>query len=133
MRSTLKKSVLVVSTVFLLLFIFLFYVSYGYGLSLRKAAIISEHNTLKEALIDLQKNGRLTFDYGRHVRVFIFTNNVTVNGASYQCAVAVESDRFNGEGILAATTNEVLVWLDKKRDPKIIGANYNPPLFPPGF
>ena len=133
MRSTLQKPVLVVLIVFLTLFLFLFYVCYGYGLSLRKAAIISGHNTLKEALMDLQKNGRLTFDYGRHDHVFIFTNNVTVNGASYQCAVAAESDGFNGEGILAATTNEVLIWLDNKREPKIIGANYNPPLFPPSF
>lgn len=107
MRSKVKKIVAVIIAVFLLLFLVLFYITYGYSLSLRVAAIIDGRNDLKEAEMDLQKNGRLTEDYGRRDRVFLYTNAVTVNGTNYQCAIAVEAERFNGEGILTVITNQV--------------------------
>ncbi|HEX3857716.1 MAG TPA: hypothetical protein VHY30_10530 [Verrucomicrobiae bacterium] len=126
--------VAVISVVFLLLFVVLFYITYGYGLSLRKAAIFNGWNDLKEAQLELQKDGKLSNNYG-HDYVFICTNNIVIGSTNYQCAIAVETERFNGEGILTVATNQVLIWLDKKRGPKIIGIppNYNPPIFLSSF
>jgi hypothetical protein len=89
MRSKIKKAV-IPSAVFVLLFLVLFYITYGYSLSLRVAAIINGRNVLKEAQMDLQKNGRLTEDYGHQNHVFLYTNNMAIGGTDYQCAIAVE-------------------------------------------
>ncbi len=134
MHSKVKQVVGTILAVFLVLFFALFYITYGYGLSLRKAAIFSGWNDLKEAQLELQRDGKLSNDNG-HDHVFLYTNNVEVGGTNYQGAIAVETERFFGEGILIVTTNQALIWLDNKRGPKIIGIppNYNPPIFPPGF
>ena len=52
---------------------------------------------------------------------------------SYLCAFTIRTDRFYNEGVLAVTTNQVFIWLDDKRGPKIIGPGYRPPFFPPRF
>jgi hypothetical protein len=134
MRSKVKKEVVAIFAVSLFLFLILYYMTYGYGLSLRKAAIFSGWNDLKEAQLELQKDGKLSNDHG-YDHVFIWTNKVEISGANYQGAIAVKTERFYGEGILIVTTNQVLIWLDKKRGPKIIGIppNYNPPIFPSSF
>jgi hypothetical protein len=72
-------------------------------------------------LKDIQETGALR-DYGNSVRPFIFTNSVTVGGTSYQCVVAYDDPKFYGDGFLAATTNSVFIYLDKKRGPKLIPA-----------
>ena len=74
---------------------------------------------LRRALKDIQETGGLR-DYGNSVKPFIFTNSVTVDGTNYQCAVAYDDPKFYGKGFLAATTNHVFIYLDKKRGPRFI-------------
>ena len=65
---------------------------------------------------------------------YVFTNAISVSGASYPCVVAMEIRHGFGKGTLAMTTNEVFVWIESGRPPRILPSPaYRAPYFPPGF
>jgi hypothetical protein len=104
----------------------------GYGRSLRLASILQAHNCLKQAYIEYSGLGSVG-PIGSS-KPFVFTNTVVVDGKSFHCVVAVAVPRFEDEGVLAMTTNETLIWLDKTRPPKIIPrSGYRPHYFPERF
>ena len=117
----------------LLLFVLgLCFVSYSYGVSLRNAALTVGKNDLKQAMLHYEQHGHPT-NFSSNSEIWRSSNVVTVAGSTYECFLTVRSDRFNGDGLLAMTTNRVFIWIDTKHGPKVIDANYRPPFFPPTF
>jgi len=106
--------------------------NYGYGKSLRRAAIMEGTGILRQAQKDCTEHGYVT-NYHSSYRVELITNVVTIGGTQYQCFAAVRGGKFYDEGLLAMTTNQILIWLDATRPPKIIGPGYSPQLFPGRF
>lgn len=122
-----------VAAIILLFFLGLCAVSYLYGVSLRNAGIIQARGSLKMAYKDYQEHGYVT-NYGASgYQVWLSTNVATIGGTQYQCFITVRDSKFYDEGTLAMTTNQVFIWLDAKRLPKIIDASYRAPIFPPRF
>ena len=107
-------------------------VSYLYGVSLRNAGIIHARTSLKQAFMEYQKSGYVT-NYSSSSQVWLSTNVVTIKGTQYQCFLTVRDSLFYNQGVLAMTTNQIFIWLDARRPPKIIEADYRAPLFPPRF
>jgi hypothetical protein len=106
--------------------------SISYGGSLRRAGIMEGRGILKQALKDYTERGYVT-NYHSSYRVALATNVVTIDGTQYQCFAAVRGGKFYDEGALAMTTNQIFIWLDATRTPKIIGPGYSPQLFPGRF
>lgn len=122
-----------IGIVLLFLFLGLCTVAYLYGVALRNAGIIEGKMSLKMAAKDYAENGYVT-NYGvRTYQVWLSTNIVGIGGTQYQCFITTTNGKFYGEGSLAMTTNQVSIWLDSKRPPKLIGINYRAPIFPPRF
>ena len=113
-------------------FLLLMAVSYLYGISLRNAAMIEGRSALKTALQDYSKLGYVT-NYGSHEKVWLSTNIANVGGTQYTFFAEAYVPKFLNEGTLAVTTNQVFIWLDNSRPPKIITNNYRAPYFPPRF
>jgi len=129
MRTSTKWAVGVILTFFIGLFV----VCYLYAVSLRYAGIIMARNSLKQAKKDYDEHGYVT-NYGASShQVWLSSNIVMIGGTQYQCFFTARDERFYDEGVLAMTTNQVLIWLDARRQPKIIDDNYRPPIFPPRF
>lgn len=122
-----------VAAIIIVFFLGLCVVSYLYGVSLRNAGIIQARGSLKMAFKDYQEHGYVTNYGASSYQVWLSTNVVTIGGTQYQCFITVRDSKFYDEGVLAMTTNQVFVWLDAKRPPKIIDASYRAPLFPPRF
>jgi hypothetical protein len=108
-------------------------VSYLYGVALRNAGLIEGRLMLKVAAKDFQQFGYVTNVSSSSYRFWLSTNVVTIGGTRYQCYAEVGGGKFYDEGTLAITTNQTFIWLDSKRPPKIITANYRAPIFPPHF
>jgi hypothetical protein len=122
-----------IGVVFLLLFLGLCTVAYLYSIALRQAGIIEGRLDLKMAAKDYSEHGYVT-NYGASgYQVWLSSNVVSIGGTQYQCFITTTNREFYDEGALAMTTNQVFIWLDSKRAPKIIGTNYRAPLFPPRF
>src|SRR5436190_14774509 len=120
-----------IGLVILVLFLALCTVAYLYSISLRHAGIIEGRMSLKMAAKDYAEHGYVTNYGSTGYDVWLSTNTVTIGGTQYHCFVTTTNAKFGDEGSLAMTTNQVFIWLDRKRPPKIIGTNYRPPLFPP--
>jgi hypothetical protein len=122
-----------VSIVFLILFLGLCTVAYLYSISLRQAGIIEGRLFLKMAAKDFAEHGYVT-NYGSSgYQVWLSSNIVSIGGTQYQCFITTTNAKFYDEGSLAMTTNQIFVWLDNERPPKIITTNYRVPIFPPHF
>ena len=106
--------------------------SYLYGVSLRAVGLIEGKGALRMAYRHLVEHGYPT-NFGNSYTVWADTNAVTVNGTNYPLCLTVKVAKFYGEGVLSMTTNEVFIWQDKQRGPKLIPPSYRPPLFPPVF
>jgi hypothetical protein len=108
-------------------------VAYLYGVALRNSGIISARSMLRMAHKDYLTHGYVT-NYGSSgYQVWLSTNVVMIGGTQYHCLITVRDAKFGDEGVLAMTTNQAFIWLDAKRPPKIIDANYRAPIFPPRF
>ena len=108
-------------------------IAYLYGVALRNSGIFSARAMLKMAYKDYLTHGYVT-NYGSSgYQVWLSTNVVTIGGTRYSCFITVRDTKFGDEGLLAMTTNQAFIWLDSKRPPKIIDANYRAPIFPPRF
>jgi hypothetical protein len=121
-----------VGIVFLILFLGLCTIAYLYSVALRNAGIIEGRMDLKMAAKDYVEHGYVT-NYGASYRVWLSTNVVSIGDTQYQCFITTTNGKFYDEGSLAMTTNQIFIWLDSKRPPKIIGTNYRAPIFPPRF
>ena len=122
-----------VAAIGIVFFLGLCMVSYLYSVSLRNAGILQARGSLKMAYKDYQEHGYVT-NYGASgYQVWLSTNVVTIEGTRYQCFITVRDSKFYDEGVLAMTTNQMFIWIDAKRAPKIIDASYRAPLFPPRF
>ena len=121
------------AAIIILLFLGLCAVRYFYGVSLREVGIIEGRSFLKFAAKDFEERGYVTNVYSTSYRFWLSTNVATIGGTQYQCYGEIGGGKFYDEGTLAITTNQIFIWLDAKRPPKIIDASYRAPLFPPRF
>jgi hypothetical protein len=122
-----------ISAIVILLSVGLCAIAYLYSISLRQAGIIEGRMFLRMAAKDLAEHGYVTNYGARSYQVWRSSNVVSIGGTQYQCFITTTNGKFYDEGSLAMTTNQVFIWLDSKRPPKIIGTNYRAPLFPPRF
>lgn len=99
----------------------------------RRVSITEGKSLLKLTYAEYSKHGYVTSGNPNY-QVWLPTNVVvTIDKTQYQCVVAVRVGKTYGDSYLAMTTNETFIWLDSKRSPKIIDANYRPSFFPPRF
>lgn len=99
------------------------------GRSLRHASLIDGKNRLRVAYDDYTKHGYITNYPTSGYRVWLSTNTVAIGSTQYQCFAEVGGGCGYGGGTLAMTTNQVFVWLDTERPPKIITNGYRPSVF----
>ena len=121
-------------TVFVLfLFLSICAVAMLHEKSSRYASVIIAKAILRTAAKDYAEYGFVTNVYAPDHRMWLSSNVVTIAGTTYKCYVEIGGGQFEGDGTLAITTNQVFIWLDRKRPPKIIDENYRPSLLPAGF
>ena len=99
------------------------------GRSLRHASLIDGRNQLRVAYDDYTEHGYITNYPTSGYRVWLSTNIVTIDGTQYQCFAEVGGGWGYDGGTLAMTTNQVFIWLDTERPPKIITNGYMPSVF----
>ena len=99
------------------------------GRSLRHASLIGGKNQLLVAYDDYTKSGHITNYPTSGYQVWLSTNIVTIGGTQYQCFAEVAGGWGYDGGTLAMTTNQVFIWLDPERAPKIITNGYIPSVF----
>jgi len=130
-----KKEIKVFFTVFftavLLLVVFFLFFAYSYGNAYRRVRFIDTMNSLKEAHIEAEQYGAFT-NYFKNINIYSYTNSYVIKGTNYQCEFAAERAEFGNQGFLAITTNQVFVWIDKKRGVIPLIVRKTTP-FPPGF
>jgi hypothetical protein len=56
-------------------------------------------------------------------RFFVSTNVYEISGQTYQSLFGKNDPRFEGKGVLVISRDEVLIWVDAKKPPKLIKAN----------
>ena len=104
----------------------------GYGRSLRTFSVITSQFNLRLAYTNYVATG--TIQPNGTARPYLFTNAVAVGSTSYPCIVAIDISHAFGEGRLAMTTNDVFVWMESGRSPRVLpSTGYRAPYFPPGF
>jgi hypothetical protein len=96
--------------------------------AMRRAWMWNARISLSTACQDFVRTGTVP-SQGNNGRIYAYTNVLTIRGTNYSCAIALDGTAFGGAGILAITTNQVFVWLDKSSEPRIIDDNYWPPFF----
>lgn len=103
------------------------------GKGTHRARFVLALNALREANAELQKHGAFTNRFQGDT-VYPYTNRFTIEGRVYQCGLAVESVdlHLRERGILAITTNDLVVWVDRERGamPLSSGPAFT---FPPGL
>jgi hypothetical protein len=99
------------------------------GRSLRHAGLIGGKNQLRVAYDDYTKSGHITNYPTSGYRVWLSTNVATIGGTQYQCFAEVTGGWGYEGGTLAMTTNQIFIWLDTERAPKIITNGYRPSVF----
>ena len=90
-------------------------------------------NSLLVALEDFNKAGNITNYKPSGTRVRLSTNVVNIAGTQYICFAEAEGEWGYDGGKLAMTTNQIFIWLDPERPPKIITNGYRPNLFSKRF
>ena len=89
-------------------------------------------NKLLEAHLELQHDGTFTNHY-RDIEIIAVTNAFLVSGTNYQCEFTAANDEFRDYGMLAITTNQTVIWIDKNQQVFPIYSRDTPFKFPPGF
>jgi len=82
-----------------------------------RAAVIRDAGVLTQLRADWTRYGRptgsalasLLSEYGRN-RPFVFTNVVQVGGTNYGCMFAISDERFAEPGMVAITTQGLVLW-----------------------
>jgi hypothetical protein len=88
-----------------------FYASRSWQRGHRHVGLINSANFLKNAAIEFREHGSYT-DQWRDTHVFVYTNR----HAQYRCMLAAESPRYQEFGLLAITTNDIVIWIGKNQD-----------------
>src|SRR6188472_2937805 len=126
-----RKIIIAVFVVAILLAVLMFYVA-AHGQSFRMSQIMNGRVILKQAQQQLAKTGRV--EPNGSWRPFVFTNDAIVDGVTQRCSVATHLGGFEDMGIFAMTTNQVFIWIDKRKPPKIVPASgYKPRFFSESF
>jgi hypothetical protein len=71
--------------------------------------------SLIQASDSLQKYGTFTNDSPQFCDIQLCSERYTVGGIEYQCTLAAKSPFFRGRGFYAMTTNDIVIWIDKKQ------------------
>jgi hypothetical protein len=129
MHSRVVKWLATIACTALAAFALLYALGYLHMRAMKRARIIGDKFNLREVYRDFVQSGVVTNSRG-DTHVYIFTNMVTISGCNYSCILAVDHPWYHGQGVLAITTNQVFIWLDKALGAKIIDDSYRPPLFP---
>jgi hypothetical protein len=98
-----------------------------------RARFVLAMNELRQANAELQKHGAFT-NRLQGDTVYPYTNQFMIDGTVHQCGLAVESVdlHLRKRGILAITTNDVFVWVDREHGVMPLGTG--PAFtFPPGL
>lgn len=99
----------------------------------RRWGLVEGRRALKSAAMDFAEHGYLRTTNGWNKGVWLSSNSVSISGTQYQCQFITTNHWLCDEGALALTTNGELIWLDSKLPPKLVGADYRPPIFPSRF
>jgi hypothetical protein len=125
------KKALFAGLLFVVLVLFLLLL-HGLATSDRRAEFINMTSDLLEAHVEFQHDGSFT-NHFRYTDISYCTNQFVVAGTTYQCEFTAERDQFGNFGVLAITTNQVFVWIDKKRGVLPLFSRGTPVKFPPGL
>jgi hypothetical protein len=127
-----KKSTLVLTVLAVFVALFGLFL-YSAARASHRARFVIAMNELREANVQLQKYGAFTNQFP-YDKVYPCTNRFNIDGTACQCELAVESvDLYlRDRGLLTITTNDILVWVDKKRGVMPLGRG-SAFTFPPGF
>jgi hypothetical protein len=117
-----------------LLFVVLvgFVLLHGQASSERRARFINVANMLLEAHLELQHDGAFT-NHFRDTDITSVSNVFVVGGTNYQCEFTAANDEFRDYGLLAITTNQIVIWIDKKQQVFHVYSRDTHFKFPPGF
>lgn len=63
---------------------------------------------------DLKKQGSFTNDIPHLADIYAFTDTITLSGAQHRCTLAAKSPMFGDAGVMAITTDDVIVWIDRE-------------------
>jgi hypothetical protein len=86
---------------------------------------------LNNAVDYYRGTGTLTNENRGGNRISEYKNDVYCNGKKYQCVLRLESEYFRGKGMFAITSNKSLIWIDSRKEPKVIDMNKEVPFFFP--
>ncbi len=75
------------------------------------AKIIIIMQRLHQFSADIKKQGTFTNDIPHLADIYAFTDTVTFNGAQHRCSLAAKSPSFGDGGVLAITTEDVVLWI----------------------
>ena len=63
---------------------------------------------------ELKKQGTFTNDIPHLGDIYAFTDSVTFNGKEHRCTLAAKSPLFGDKGIMAITSEDVVIWIDRE-------------------
>ena len=115
----------------LLVLVFLAY-AYFHSKSIDRSHLIHSVNELLVAQKRFREDGFIT-NQNRGFRVYSFTNHITVGNTEFVGELAVASPILSKLGHLVATTNDVLIWVDKKHEASIVRDANHQYVIPPQF
>jgi hypothetical protein len=104
----------------------------GLASSERRAKFVQAVNDLREADMDLQREGTFT-NHFRHTHITALSNGLALSGTNYHCEFIAVNEDFRDFGVLAITTNQIVIWIDKKQQVFPVFSRDTPFRFPPGF
>jgi hypothetical protein len=110
------KIMLGVAVLLLTLF---FAFAYFHSRSIDRAWLVNSASALLGARKQLHQHGAIT-NFERDIRVFTFTNLVTVDGTEFVCELAADVPGLTNAGSLVMTTDGTVIWIDKKTGPSIV-------------
>ena len=113
-------------------FLVLLAAAWLHGKAMTRAAMFNARVFLQDAYGSYQRTGTL-MQHDDRPRVRIATNVVVIEETKYQAVLALDWPYFSDEGTLVVTSNQVFLWLDKRRGAKVIDKDYRPPLFSAGL
>ena len=98
--------------IILLLIVYFVFVS-ALTRSQRRANVIDAKNGLVSAFVDFQNGETLTNSWNLRHHAHSYTNRYVIDGAVYQCAIAVDSWDYQGlSNLLTLTTNKSYLYID---------------------
>ena len=110
----------------------LFVLLHGLAASERRARFINVANMLLEAHLELQHDGAFT-NHFRDTDITSVSNVFVFAGTNYHCEFTAANDEFRDYGLLAITTNQTVIWIDKNQQVFPIYSRDTPFKFPPSF